>query len=68
MSDSQARLTIGNKTYDFDIIPGTIGPSVVDINTFYGDTGMFTYDPGYTSTGSCAVSYTHLTLPTTPYV
>ncbi|MDH3195375.1 MAG: citrate synthase [Hyphomicrobiales bacterium] len=60
MSGSQARLTIGNETYDFNIIAGTIGPSVVDINSFYGDTGMFTYDPGYTSTGSCESKITYI--------
>ncbi|MDH3914460.1 MAG: citrate synthase, partial [Rhodospirillales bacterium] len=42
------------------IKPGTIGPSVVDINSFYGDTGMFTYDPGYTSTGSCESKITYI--------
>jgi citrate synthase len=60
MSGSQARLTIGNETYDMDIRPGTIGPSVVDINSFYGDTGMFTYDPGFTSTGSCESKITYI--------
>jgi len=60
MSDSQARLTIGNETYDMNILPGTIGPSVVDINSFYGDTGMFTYDPGYTSTGACESKITYI--------
>ncbi len=60
MSGSQARLTIGNKTYDMDIMPGTIGPAVVDINSFYGDTGMFTYDPGYTSTASCESKITYI--------
>ena len=60
MSGSQARLTIGNETYDMNIIPGTIGPSVVDINSFYGDTGMFTYDPGYTSTGACESKITYI--------
>jgi len=60
MSGSQARLTIGNDTFDMDIKPGTIGPSVVDINSFYGDTGMFTYDPGYTSTGSCESKITYI--------
>jgi citrate synthase len=60
MSGSQARLTIGNDTYDMDILPGTIGPSVVDINSFYGETGMFTYDPGYTSTGSCESKITYI--------
>ena len=60
MSGSQARLTIGNETYDMDILAGTIGPSVVDINSFYGDTGMFTYDPGYTSTGACESKITYI--------
>ncbi|GAB5387858.1 MAG: citrate synthase [Alphaproteobacteria bacterium] len=26
---------------------------MVDIRKFYADTGLFTYDPGFTSTGSC---------------
>jgi len=60
MSGSQATLKIGNDTYDMDILPGTIGPSVVDINSFYGDTGMFTYDPGYTSTASCESKITYI--------
>lgn len=39
---------------------GSIGPSVVDIRKFYADTGMFTYDPGFTSTGSCASGITYI--------
>jgi len=31
----------------------SIGPSVVDVRKFYADTDHFTYDPGFTSTGSC---------------
>ncbi len=40
-------------SYEYNVIDGTRGPSVVDITTFYKDSGMFTYDPGYTSTASC---------------
>ena len=40
------------KSYEFDILDGTRGPSVVDISSFYTQTGMFTYDQGYTSTAS----------------
>ncbi|APW66513.1 MULTISPECIES: citrate synthase [Arcobacteraceae] len=40
-------------SYEYNVIDGTRGPSVVDISTFYKDSGMFTYDPGYTSTASC---------------
>ena len=41
------------KSFTYPVIQGTEGPAVIDIRTLYGDTGMFTYDPGFTSTGSC---------------
>ncbi|MBU1659661.1 citrate synthase [bacterium] len=41
------------KDFEFDILDATRGPSVVDISNFYTQTGMFTYDNGYTSTASC---------------
>ncbi|MFK2824028.1 citrate synthase [Arcobacter sp. YIC-80] len=47
-------------TYEYNIIDGTRGPSVVDISTFYKDSGMFTYDPGYTSTASCESKITFI--------
>ena len=47
-----ATLTVGNKTYDFPILSGTVGPDVIDIAKLYALSGMFTYDPGFTSTGS----------------
>ena len=48
-----ATLTVGNNTYDFPILSGTVGPDVIDIGKLYAQAGMFTYDPGFTSTGSC---------------
>ena len=39
---------------------GTIGPEVVDIAKLYGQTGMFTYDPGFTSTASCESKITYI--------
>jgi citrate synthase len=41
------------KTYEFPILKSTMGPDVVDISTFYPETGMFTLDRGFTSTASC---------------
>ncbi|MDP2207139.1 MAG: citrate (Si)-synthase, partial [Alphaproteobacteria bacterium] len=41
------------KQYEFPIIDGTTGPRVIDIRKLYNDTGMFTYDPGFTSTAAC---------------
>jgi citrate synthase len=55
-----ATLTVGNKTYDFPILSGTIGPSVIDIGKLYAQTGLFTYDPGFTSTGSCQSKITYI--------
>ena len=45
-----------NKTgdsFDFPVLKGTVGPAVIDIRKLYAETGYFTYDPGFTSTGSC---------------
>ena len=47
------KFVVGDKETTFPIYDGTIGPAVIDIGKFYAETGMFTYDPGYTSTGSC---------------
>ncbi|QSZ41178.1 citrate synthase [Sulfurimonas aquatica] len=49
-----------DKEYEFNILEGTRGPKVVDISSFYGQTGMFTYDPGYTSTASCTSEVTFI--------
>ena len=49
-----------DKSYDFDILNATRGPSVVDISTFYAKTGMFTYDNGFTSTASCKSEITFI--------
>jgi citrate synthase len=48
------------KSYEYDILSGTRGPEVVNISSFYKDSGMFTYDPGYTSTASCESKITFI--------
>jgi citrate synthase len=50
----------GDKKLEFPTYPGTIGPDVVDIRALYGKTGMFTYDPGFLSTASCASKITYI--------
>ena len=62
MAKSTATLTDNEtgKSYDFPIIHGTVGPRLVDIRKMYGESGMFTYDPGFTSTGSCASKITYI--------
>jgi citrate synthase len=54
------KFTLGDKDHTFPVYEGTIGPAVIDIGKFYAETGMFTYDPGYTSTGSCESKITYI--------
>jgi citrate synthase len=51
--------TTGN-AWDFPIMSGTIGPNVVDVRKLYDATGYFTFDPGYTSTGSTQSKITYI--------
>ena len=56
----KATLTVEGKTVDFPVLSGSVGPDVIDISKLYAQTGMFTYDPGFTSTGSCDSKITYL--------
>ncbi len=62
MTDRNATLNFSDGTppIKFPVLPGTIGPDVIDIRTLYGKTGMFTYDPGFMSTASCASKITYI--------
>ncbi len=57
---ASATLTIDGKSVELPIKTGTIGPSVVDIGKLYAQTGMFTYDPGFTSTASTESKITYI--------
>ena len=48
------------QSYELPVIDGSVGPSVLDVRRLYGETGHFTYDPGYTSTGSCDSAITYI--------
>jgi citrate synthase len=45
---------------ELPILSGTTGPDVLDVQSLYKQTGMFTYDPGFTSTASCSSSITYI--------
>ena len=62
MSDSPSlQLTKDNKTLcELPILSGTTGPDVIDVQGLYSKTGLFTYDPGFTSTGSCRSAITYI--------
>jgi citrate synthase len=59
-STKTAKVTVGEESHAFPIKAGTIGPEVIDIAKLYGTTGMFTYDPGFTSTASCESKITYI--------
>ena len=42
------------------LINGTLGPDVVDITSLFKSANIFTFDPGFTSTGSCKSSITYI--------
>ena len=44
----------------FPVLQGTCGPKVIDVRNLYGATDMFTYDPGFTATGSCESKITYI--------
>jgi citrate synthase len=57
MTDTST-IKLGN--HDYNVLTGTVGPEVIDIRKLYADTGMFTYDPGFTSTASCESALTYI--------
>ena len=59
--ETKATLTLSDgRIIEFPVLPGTIGPDVVDIRALYGKAGVFTYDPGFMSTASCSSSITYI--------
>ncbi|NNC47888.1 MAG: citrate synthase [Sphingomonas sp.] len=60
MTDKTATLSVDGNDYEMPVLPGSVGPEVVDIRKFYGQSGMFTYDPGFTSTASAQSAITFI--------
>jgi citrate synthase len=62
LSDNKATLSFSNgaASVEFPVYQGNIGPEVLDIRKLYGQTGMFTYDPGFLSTAACQSAITYI--------
>lgn len=62
--DKSATVTLTDnktgKTFDYPVVKGSVGPDVIDIRKLYAETGYFTFDPGFTSTGSCESKITFI--------
>ncbi len=60
--DNKATLSFsnGSPSMELPVYGGSIGPDVIDIRKLYGQTGLFTYDPGFLSTASCQSAITYI--------
>ncbi len=59
---SKATLTFsdGTPSVEFPVYKGSTGPDVIDIRKLYGQTGKFTFDPGFLSTAACESAITFI--------
>ncbi|MBS0306878.1 MAG: citrate (Si)-synthase [Proteobacteria bacterium] len=64
MTPSEVKATLSfsddSPSVELPIYKGSIGPDVIDIRKLYGQTGKFTYDPGFLSTASCNSTITYI--------
>ena len=62
LADYKATLSFSNNSpsMEMPVYQGSVGPDVIDIRKLYGQTGMFTYDPGFLSTASCQSAITYI--------
>jgi len=61
-SDVKATLSFSDNSpsVEMPVYKGTLGPDVIDIRKLYGQTGKFTYDPGFMSTAACNSAITYI--------
>src|SRR4029078_8445585 len=60
MDVKTATLGLEGTNHQYPVLDGSVGPEVVDIRKLYAETGLFTYDPGFTSTASCKSAITYI--------
>ena len=59
MANKKATLSVDNKTIEFDILSGTLGPDAIDVSTLFKH-GYFTFDAGFNSTAACESKITFI--------
>ena len=55
-----ATIEVNGKSIELPVLEGTDGPNVIDVRKLYSEAGVFTLDPGFTSTGSCESQITFI--------
>lgn len=48
------------KVVDLPVLEGSVGPKSIDGRGFFEKTGLYTFDPGFTSTASCISAITYI--------
>jgi citrate synthase len=56
----KATLSVGGKSYEFDVITGSENEKCIDIQKLRAQSGYITLDPGFGNTGSCFSSITYV--------
>ncbi len=59
MPDKKAKLTVEGHDLEFNVLSGTLGPDVIDVNPL-AKSNYFTFDPGFLSTASCESKITFI--------
>ena len=60
MTEQSAKLNFGSTNAGLEMRSGTLGPDVIDVTSLYKQGGVFTYDPGFSSTASCESKITYI--------
>lgn len=56
----KCKISFEGKEFEMPILQGTDGQLFIDVQTLYKQSGLFTYDPGFTSTASCSSKITYI--------
>jgi citrate synthase len=60
MNDEKAKLTLGDKSYEYPVHRGTEGNRVIDISKLFSETGHITLDPAFGNTAEAVSRITYI--------
>jgi len=60
MSNPNAKITIGEKTYELPIVEGSLGDKAVDISKLRAQSGHISLDEGFANTAACKSAITYI--------
>jgi citrate synthase len=57
---NKCTIKFNNKEIELPLLKGTDGQQFIDVRSLYAKSGLFTFDPGFTCTASCASKITYI--------